>query len=195
MVLCPALLLSTQPAIRSSDNVRLRARSLMLVRLPPRPSGETKSERSPCHANNVLQRRQHAVGPHRAVVVGDVVEHAGVLPAPDLVDRQPPETLVVEQFEIGPALAERAQPGSLAAQIFLADGAQRVGFGRELLLARWRLAAAGSRPLLAWRSALVASSRAAASDNGVSSSGVLSGSATPRSVRHGPRVSLRCRPR
>ena len=41
----------------------------------------------PCQQG--LECRQHAVGAHRAVVVGDVVENVGVLAALDLGDRPP----------------------------------------------------------------------------------------------------------
>ena len=125
-----------------------------------------------------------------------MIENAGVLAARDLGDRLPAQDAGAEQIEIRFALVQGAQPGALAAQILGGNGAQGVGFGRPLFLALALLGGAGSRPFLAlaWRNALVASSRAAARDSGVSSSGVVSDSATPRSVRHGPRVSLRCSP-
>jgi len=55
----------------------------------------------PCQQG--LKRGEHAVGAHRATLVGDVVEHAGVLPALDLIDGLPPERFV-EQFKIRAAL-------------------------------------------------------------------------------------------
>ena len=91
-----------------------------------------------------LRRRQHAVGAPQPVVVGDVVERAGILAALDLGDRQPPQYAAAEQFEVGSALVEGAQPRTLAAQVFLRNGAQGVGFGRALFLTLPLLGGAGS---------------------------------------------------
>ena len=59
-----------------------------------------------------------------------------ILAARDLGDRQPSQDAGAEQFEVGAALVDGAQPGTFAAQILVADRPQRVALGRPLLLAR-----------------------------------------------------------
>ena len=128
-------------------------------------------------AQHVFDRGQHAIGAHRTVVVGDVVEHAGVLTALDLGDRQPSQGAGAQQIEIAAPLADGAQPAVLRGADIPRDACS-VSLSAASCSWRWRcLAAAGSLPALAWRSALVASSLAAASDSGVPSSGAVSGSA------------------
>ena len=65
-------------------------------------SGDTKSLRAACQVSRVRSARQHTVAAHRAVVIGDVIEHAGVLAALDLGDRQPSQRAAAEQFRDRP---------------------------------------------------------------------------------------------
>jgi hypothetical protein len=81
-----------------------------------------------------LERRQHAVGPHRATLIGDVIEHPRVLAAPYLIDGKPPQA-GVEQRQVGHTLTNGAQPRSLSPEVLLADCLERVALGRELFLA------------------------------------------------------------
>src|SRR5262249_59579683 len=75
------------------------------------------------------QCRQTAIASHWPIVIGNVIERAAVLAAPNFSDWLPPQS-PVQQFEIGPTLRERAQLLAFALQILLSDGLQRIGFGR-----------------------------------------------------------------
>src|SRR5262245_3983900 len=90
----------------------------------------------------MLERGEDAVRPHRPARIGNAVEDARVLSAPNLIDGLAPERLV-EKLQIRAALIQRAQPWPFAAQIFLSDGLERVGLSGALGLAR--LALCGGR--------------------------------------------------
>ena len=177
-------------------SIRARARSEIEVRRPPRTSGETKSERAECQLSRVRNAREHTIGPHRPVVVGNMIEHAGVLATRDPGDGLPAQDAGAQQIQIAAALADGAQPGAFAAQIFAGDGAQGVALGRQLLLARPLLGGAGiaarSWPGAApwWRAHCAASQRQRGAQFGAVGGLALVGADQAR-----PRVSLRCKPR
>ena len=80
-------------------------------------------------------------------------------------------------------------------KIFCGDGRQGVALGRALFLALALLG--GARIATVWlglAQRLGGKLTGRRQRSGVASSGVASDSATPRSVRHGPSVSLRCKP-
>ena len=144
------------------------------------------------------QRGEHTISPHRSIVVGNMIENAGVLAARDLGDRLAAQDAGAEQIEI-----------ALCAGSACAAGGPRGADIRR----QWRSGCRIRPPALPGAGAV---SRLPGCDRswpwpgatpwwpvhgplpGTAAypvSGVVSDSATPRSVRHGPRVSLRCRPR